>query len=130
MIPIKKETKKSMDFFVNKFLSSTIIEVQEIGKSLSNRYDEIVNAYAKNEYGFCLTNTVAESNNNYIKELIHISHGFTNFTRFRKRILYIKRKKSPQYVCCKDLHNSSPFFSVCMHILNSFFWHPFTKFCV
>ena len=96
MVKMKEleETKKSMDFFVNKFLSSTIIEVQEIGKSLSNRYDEIVNAYAKNEYGFCLTNAVAESNNNYIKELIHISHGFTNFTRFRKRILYINASRN------------------------------------
>ena len=96
MVKMKEleETKKSMDFFINKFLSSTIIEVQEIGKSLSNRYDEIVNAYAKNEYGFCLTNAVAESNNNYIKELIHISHGFTNFTRFRKRILYINASRN------------------------------------
>ena len=87
-----EETKESMDFFINKFLSSTIKEVVEIGKSLSNWYSEIVNAYAKNEYGFCLTNAIAESNNNYIKELIHCSHGFTNFHRFRKRILYLPQK--------------------------------------
>lgn len=84
-----KETCDAVDFFIQKFIDSEIKEVREIGSSINNWREEIINAYAKNEYGFCLTNAVAESNNNYIKTLIHMSHGFVNFHRFRKRILYI-----------------------------------------
>lgn len=84
-----KETCDAVDFFIQKFIDSTIKEVREIGSSINNWREEIITAYAKNEYGFCLTNAIAESNNNYIKTLIHMSHGFFNFQRFRKRILYI-----------------------------------------
>ena len=85
----REETASVIDFFINRFIDSNIKEIRDLGSSINNWREEIINAYAKNEYKFCLTNAVAEANNNKIKTLIHMSHGFVNFRRFRKRILYV-----------------------------------------
>lgn len=84
-----EETEQWMDFFIQKFADSTIPELRSIGRSFINWKTEIINAYAKNKYRFCLTNAVAEANNKNIKSLINIANGYTNFSRFRKRVLYI-----------------------------------------
>ncbi len=84
-----EETKNKMNFFINKFSKSSLKELQNISQSFTNWYQEIINAYAKNATGFVLTNTIAESNNNYIQTLINIGYGYSNFNRLRKRILYV-----------------------------------------
>lgn len=88
-----EETKKTIDFFINQYSKSTIPQLNEIAKTFSNWYDEIINAYSKNTYGVVLTNAMAESNNNYIQTLINIGYGYTNFKRLRKRILYMSSNK-------------------------------------
>ena len=88
-----EETKKTIDFFINQYSKSTIPQLNEIAKTFTNWYDEIINAYSKNIYGVVLTNAIAESNNNYIQTLINIGYGYTNFKRLRKRILYMSSNK-------------------------------------
>ena len=87
------ETKKAIDFFINQYSKSTIKELNDIAKTFTNWYDEIINAYSKNTYGVVLTNAMAESNNNYIQTLINIGYGYTNFKRLRKRVLYMSSNK-------------------------------------
>ena len=88
------ETKKSVDFFINKFSKSLNKELNVIGNTFKNWYKEIINSYSKNTYGVVLTNAMAESNNNYIQTLINIGYGYTNFHRLRKRILYMSSNKN------------------------------------
>ena len=87
------ETKKSIDFFLQKLAHCEISEMQEIAKTFSNWYEEIINAYSKTTYGFFLSNAIAEANNDNIQTLIDISYGLGNFERSRNRILYINRNK-------------------------------------
>lgn len=86
-------TKMNIDYFIFKFSKSLVSEINAIAKTLINWYQEIINAYSKNSFGIVLTNAMAESNNNYIQTLIHIGYGYSNFSRLRKRILYISSNK-------------------------------------
>ena len=88
------DTKKRIDFFINKFSKSLNKELNNIGITFKNWYKEIINSYSKNTYGVVLTNAMAESNNNYIQTLINIGYGYTNFKRLRKRILYMSSNKN------------------------------------
>lgn len=89
------ETKNAIDFFIENFSKSFVLELNYIANTFKNWYSEIINAYSKNSYGVVLSNAIAESNNNYIQKLINISYGYSNFSRLRKRILYMSsnRKK-------------------------------------
>lgn len=83
------KTFNKMDFYIQKFEKSTNKYVREIASTFKNWRFEIVNAYSKNDYHFCLTNAIAENMNGEVKKLINISYGYNNFERLRKRILYI-----------------------------------------
>ena len=87
------DTKKSIDYFIQKFGHCEIEEMREIACTISNWYEEIINAYSKTVYGFFLSNAVAEANNDNIQTLVDICYGLNNFKRSRNRILYINRSK-------------------------------------
>ena len=87
------ETKQSIDYFIQRFGHSEIPELQEIAKTFSNWYTEIINSYAKNTMNMCISNAIAEANNDNIQTLIDISYGYGNFERLRNRVLYINRNK-------------------------------------
>lgn len=88
-----QETKDYIDFFIKKYSNSTIKVLNKIGRTFKHWYNEIINAYSKNTYGVVLTNAMSESNNNYIQTLINIGYGYSNFSRLRKRILYMSSNK-------------------------------------
>ena len=87
------ESKNNLIFFINKFNGSLLKELNNIASTFENWFDEIVNSYAKTHTGFCLTNAVAEANNNTIQTLIDVGYGYGNFERLRNRVLYINRNK-------------------------------------
>ena len=87
------ETKSSIDFFIENFSKSTVLELNNISNTFKNWYFEIINAYSKNSFGVVLTNAIAESNNNYIQKLINIGYSYTNFPRLRKRVLFMSSNR-------------------------------------
>lgn len=87
------ESRDNLLFFIKKFDGSLLKELNDIANTLTNWFDEIVNSYAKTYVGFCLTNAVAEANNNTIQTLIDVGYGYGNFERLRNRVLYINRNK-------------------------------------
>lgn len=87
------QTKQALDFFLQKLAHCEIEEMQEIAKTFSNWYEELINSYSKTTYGFFLSNAIAEANNDNIQTLVDVSYGLGNFERSRNRILYINRKK-------------------------------------
>lgn len=88
-----EESKKNLDYFIGRFRNSNLSEIREIANTFENWYEEIVNSYAKNTVGFCLTNAVAEANNNTIQTLVDVGYGYGNFERLRNRVLYINHNK-------------------------------------
>lgn len=93
-----QETKEYIDFFINKYSNSPINVLNKIGRTFKHWYNEIINAYSKNTYGVVLTNAMAESNNNYIQTLINIGYGYSNFSRLRKRVLYMSSHKNSKQI--------------------------------
>lgn len=87
------ESRDNLVFFIRKFKGSYLRELNEIASTLEHWFDEIANSYAKTSIGFCLTNAVAEANNNNIQTLIDVGYGYGNFERLRNRVLYINRNK-------------------------------------
>jgi len=87
------ETERYVDYFIKKMSHSLIPEIQQVGNTFKNWRLEIINAYAKNATKFCLSNSIAEANNNNIQTLIDIGYGYGNFERLRNRVLYINRNK-------------------------------------
>lgn len=87
------EAERLISFLIISSNSSLVPEVNKLGKSLQNWKYEIVNALVRNPYKRRLSNGVAEANNSVIEKLISTSFGLVNFTRLRKRILYIVNSK-------------------------------------
>ena len=88
-----EESKRNLDYFIGRFKGSNLKELRDIASTFENWYEEIVNSYAKTTVGFCLTNAVAEANNNMIQTLVDVGYGYGNFERLRNRVLYINHNK-------------------------------------
>lgn len=82
---------ESRDFvknFIGRCEGARASEMKEVGVSLSNWYEEIVNSFAENTMNKNITNAKAESNNNLIEKLNKEANGYHSFKRFRKRVLF------------------------------------------
>ena len=72
---------------INDFRVSGIISFEELAGTLNNWKQEIVNS-------FCIYNGVRVSNgpiegrNSLIKKFLKLANGYSNFYRFRNRIIY------------------------------------------
>lgn len=80
-----------LDGIINQFIESQIPEFEEIHMMLQNWKQEILNSFIKNE-GKRISNGPIEAKNRLIKVLVFNANGFTNFTRFRNRIMYCLNK--------------------------------------
>lgn len=87
------DAKKHLDFFITQFSLSPMIELRNLAKTLSNWYFEIINAFSRSTGYGNLSNACAEATNNVIQTYTDLGYGFSNFDRFRNRILYINRNK-------------------------------------
>lgn len=88
-----QDAKKHLDFFINQFNFSNLKELKSIGKSLSNWYYEIINAFSRTAGYGNLSNAIAEATNDVIQTYNDAGYGYNNFDRFKNRILYINRSK-------------------------------------
>lgn len=86
-----EDIEKWIDWLSERLKSSSSEPLQKVGKTYQKWKPEIINAFSKEARERKLTNACAEGMNNKIKTIIKIAHGFTNFERFRKRILLIYR---------------------------------------
>lgn len=87
------DAKKHLDFFITQFSTSPLFELNSLAKTLSNWYIEIINAFSRSAGYGNLSNAHAEATNNIIQTYTDLGYGFSNFERFRNRILYINRNK-------------------------------------
>jgi len=83
--------KEWLDELIIKFHNSPLEEFYKAYKLLKNWRQEIINSFNRVN-GFIISNGGMERANRDIKTIIRHSFGFTNFERFRNRVMYCKNK--------------------------------------
>ena len=84
-----EKAEEELDDMIYSFAKANIREYDEFVQIMINWKQEIINSFIRSEEtGHRLSNAKAESMNNSVEINIHISNGLSNFTRFRKRMIY------------------------------------------
>ena len=78
-----------LDELIIKFHNSKIDEYYKSYKLLKNWRQEIINSFHRIN-GHVISNGGMERANRDIKTIIRHAYGFTNFSRLRNRIMYVK----------------------------------------
>ena len=78
-----------LDELIIKFHNSKIDEYYKSYKLLKNWRQEIINSFHRIN-GHVISNGGMERANSDIKTIIRHAYGFTNFSRLRNRIMYVK----------------------------------------
>lgn len=100
--------RDNINELIEKFKKSTLAEMNEFSRTLSNWRNEIINSFNvvnveyKVEAGSGdlsirekrLTNSIIENRNSVIKAMKKNSNGFTNWPRFRNRVMYVLDKSN------------------------------------
>lgn len=81
------ETLNDLNEIINDFKISGIKEFIEVANTLNNWKAEIVNSFIKFR-GQRVSNGPIEGRNSLIKKILRIANGYTNFRRFRNRVMY------------------------------------------
>lgn len=88
------EAKTKLDDFIEKFKKSYYSEFREFGGMLERWRENIINSFISVN-GKRMSNGPMESLNGRIRRLIVDGYGFTNFERFRNRVLFCLNQNEP-----------------------------------
>lgn len=78
-----------IEFIAKRLIESQNDILKKVGETYNKWKPGIASAFAKNQTNLNLSNGIAECLNNKIKTILKISYGYSNFSRFRKRVLLI-----------------------------------------
>ena len=78
---------------INDFRISGIREFQQLAETLDNWKAEIVNSFDRYK-GVRVSNGPIEGRNSLIKKILRIANGYSNFRRFRNRVMYCLNRHS------------------------------------
>lgn len=109
--------EKNLQELIPEFLTSSIAEMNAFGRTLVNWKEEIVNSFiiVKKEYkvnkadGKVMaldrraTQSIIENRNKRIKDIKYNANGYTNWPRFRNRVLYVLRKDATYHLFPLDV---------------------------
>lgn len=79
---------EELDTLISAYLISGIHEFVEIGNTMTNWKEEIINSFHTYE-GRRINNGPIEGRNKYIKIITGLANGYKNFKRPRNRILFV-----------------------------------------
>ena len=82
-----------LEEIINQYKLSNVDEFIELSSTLDNWKNEIVNSFIKID-GKRISNGPIEGKNSLIKKILRLANGYTNFRRFRNRIMYSLNKDS------------------------------------
>lgn len=85
--------EESLDSFIDELTLYNLSDFSNVVKTMKNWRQEIINSFTLYN-GRRVSNGPVESCNARIKLLKHNANGYTNFERFRKRVLYSLNKDS------------------------------------
>lgn len=80
------------DLIVSSFISADIPEYRDFVQLLLNWKPYIINSFLRPYNNRKLSNALSENINSQIRAYLAVSRGLSNFTRFRKRVLYALNK--------------------------------------
>lgn len=103
-----ENAEKNINELIQLFLMSSIEEMNAFGHTLIRWKEEIINSFTIVKYDYkingddgtvavhCrkINNAIIENRNKVIKCIKHNANGYTNWFRFRNRILYVLRPKA------------------------------------
>lgn len=72
---------------INDYRISGVKEIETVGQTLNNWKAEIINSFIKFN-GLRVSNGPIEGRNSLIKKVLKLANGYSNFKRFRNRIMY------------------------------------------
>ena len=94
----KYETWSEADKFMNRIIAKLNASGDELLGKIANTYHKwrvgILNGLARNQTGRRFSNAIAENNNSHIQKVIDVAYGYSNFKRFRARIMLILTYKN------------------------------------
>lgn len=88
------EAVEKLPYFIQKFKRSRYEEYREFGQLLENWMAEIINSFIIVD-GKRMSNGPMESVNSRIKTMLHDGFGYSNFPRFRNKVMYSLNKNEP-----------------------------------
>ena len=80
-----------LELIINSYKLSTIVGFQKLGNTLESWKNEIINSFIRYD-NRKLSNGPIEGRNKYISVILELANGYSNFTRFRNRAMYILNK--------------------------------------
>ena len=83
------EATEFIRFIYERLKLSTLDELVKVGNTFYKWRHEIANSFARNATGYNISNGITENMNNHIATIIKIAYGYSNYERFRKRVLLI-----------------------------------------
>ena len=89
-----EEAKEKLPDFIERFKSSDSKEFREFGRMLERWKENILNSFIYVD-GKRMNNGTMESCNGRIRRIIDNGYGFSNFTRFRNKVMYSLNKDEP-----------------------------------
>ncbi len=92
-----EEAKSELEYIIIKCRESEIVEFEELSTMLKNWKQEIINSFIQipSLDQRRMNNALIENRNKAIKLIKHSSNGYTNWERFRKRVLYCLNDQTP-----------------------------------
>lgn len=99
-----EEKEPQLDHLIDAFISSEIPEMISVGLTLSNWKKEILNSFYTIEkkvhvHGVLMKKTVrvtsgpVEGRNKYLKIILKLANGYSNFDRFRNRAMFVLNRQ-------------------------------------
>ena len=88
------EALYKIDDFIERFKKAHYVEFREFGSMLERWKYEIINSFLVID-GKRMSNGPIESLNGRIKRLLYDGYGYSNFNRFRNRLMYSINKNEP-----------------------------------
>ncbi len=88
----KKEALAYIEKYIDECYLLDLVSFTELGNTLNNWKEEISNSFIpykrRNGEMIRLSNGKIEGKNSYIKKMIRLANGYSNFERFRNRAMY------------------------------------------
>ena len=89
------EAKNEINVLIERFKNSNISEMNDFANTLINWKNEVVNSFiVVNDDGRTITNAIIENRNRSIKTIKRNAKGYTNWERFKNRVMYSINKSA------------------------------------
>ena len=95
--------KELLETVIAEYKLSDIEYMRNITMTLENWKEEIVNSFHTYD-GRKLSNGPIEGRNRIVKIILRLANGYTNFNRFRNRVLYVLNKYETYREKILDVH--------------------------